>query len=198
MGPAEVAVVGVRLDLLREVTDEELLRLTARNPGWQFERSAEGELLMSPTGAQSGYWSGQVYLQLELWNRRCGLGRSFDASTGFRLPDGSCLSPDAAWVREERWQALTREQRRHYMPFAPDAAFEVRSDSDRLADLRAKVQAYVANGTVVAVLVDPEARAVEVYRPGAELQRIEGALHVDLGPELPDFTLELQQIFDEG
>ena len=90
--------MGVRLDLLHQVTDDELLRLSRRNPVWQFERNAEGELVMSPAGGESGYRSAEVLLQLGVWNRRHGLGVMFDSSTGFNLPDGSCLSPDAAWV----------------------------------------------------------------------------------------------------
>ena len=189
--------MGVRLDLLHQVTDDELLRLSRRNPGWQFERSAEGELVMSPAGGESGYRSGQVYLQLELWNRRHGLGLTFDSSTGFNLPDGSCLSPDAAWVRRDRWQALTREQRRRHLPLAPDAAFEVRSESDRLSELRAKLQAYIANGTVLAVLIDPETRVVEVYRPHQAPLRHDGGTPLPLDPELPGFFLEIQPLFAE-
>jgi Uma2 family endonuclease len=189
--------MGVRLDLLHRVTDDELLRLSQRNPEWQFERSAEGDLVMSPAGGESGYRSGQVYLQLELWNRQHGFGITFDSSTGFNLPDGSCLSPDAAWVHRDRWHALTREQRRRYLPFAPDAVFEVRSESDRLGELRAKMEAYVANGTTLAVLVDPETRVVEVYRPHQAPQRFDGAAPLPLDPELSGFSLDVQSLFAE-
>ena len=189
--------MGVRLDLLHQVTDDELLRLSRRNPGWQFERNAEGELVMSPAGGESGYRSAEVLLQLGVWNRRHGLGLMFDSSTGFNLPDGSCLSPDAAWVHRNRWQALTREQRRRYLPLAPDAAFELRSESDRLSELRAKMETYLANGTALAVLIDPETRAVEVYRPQKTPQRYDGAAPLPLDPELPGFALEVQPLFAE-
>ena len=189
--------MGVRLNLLHQVTDDELLCLSQRNPGWQFERNAEGELVMSPAGGESGYRSGQVYLQIELWNRQHGLGLTFDSSTGFNLPDGSCLSPDAAWVHRDRWLALTREQRRRYLPLAPDAAFEVRSESDRLSELRPKMEAYIANGTALAVLIDPETRVVEVYRPHQTPQRYDGTAHLLLDPELPGFSLEVQPLFAE-
>lgn len=189
--------MGIRLDLLHEVTDDELLRLSRRNPGWRFERNAGGELVMSPAGGESGYRNAEVLLQLGAWNRRHGLGLTFDSSTGFNLPDGSCLSPDAAWVHRNHWQALTREQRRRFLPLAPDAAFEVRSESDRVSELRAKMEVYMANGTVLAVLIDPESRVVEVYRPNRTPQRYDGTAPLPLDPELPGFSLEVQPLFAE-
>ena len=99
--------MGIRLDLLHRVTDEELRELSERNPGYQFERTADGRLLVTPTGLASGRRSGEVFYQLEHWNRRTRLGVAFDSSAGFRLPDGSLLSPDASWVRRERWEALS-------------------------------------------------------------------------------------------
>ena len=184
------------LDLLQSVTDEVLLRLSERNPGYQLERNAEGRLVVSPTGGEGGRRSGEVFLQLGAWNRNLASGVVFDSSTGFNLPDGSCLSPDASWIRRERWESLSREQRKGFPPLCPDAVFEVRSESDSLADLRAKVQAYLANGARIAVLIDPEARTVEVYRPGREPERHEGARSVRLDPELPGFALDLGLVSD--
>jgi Uma2 family endonuclease len=190
-----VMPVAVRLDLIRPVTDEELLQLSRRNPGYRFERSAEGRLIVTPAGGESGRRSLEVAGQLRDWNRSAQLGIVFDSSTGFRLPDGSLLSPDASWVRRDRWEALTREEREGFVPLCPDAAFEVRSPSDMLADPREKVQSYLANGARVAVLIDPYARAVEVYRPGREPERHERPDRVALGPELPGFVLELEPVF---
>lgn len=188
--------MSVRLDMPRAVTDEDLLLLSERNPGYQFERTAEGRLIVSPTGGESGHRSGEVFLQLGIWNRGHGQGLVFDSSTGFNLPDGSCLSPDAAWVRRARWDALTREQRKGYLPLAPDAAFEVRSESDRMADLRAKMATYLANGTRVAVLVDPEEQTVEVYRPGQAPEHHSRPRRVAIDPELAGFALDLAPVFD--
>lgn len=190
--------MSIRLDLPRGVTDDDLLQLSRRNPGYQFERTAEGSLVVSPTGGLTGHRSGQVFLQLELWNRRARLGLTFDSSTGFNLPDGSCLSPDAAWVRGERWAALTAAERRAHLPLVPDAAFEVRSESDRMGELRAKMRVYAANGCGIAVLIDPDGRAVEVYRPGQETGRYEGTDRVALDPELPGFSLELDPLFADA
>ena len=162
--------MGIRLDLLHRVTDEELWELSERNPGYQFERTADGRLLVTPTGGESGRRSGEVIYQLEHWNRRTRLGVVFDSSTGFRLPDGSLFSPDASWVRRERWEALSREEREGFVPLCPDAVFEVRSASQSLGELREKMTVYLANGARLGVLIDPYRKAVEIYRPGAPVR----------------------------
>jgi Uma2 family endonuclease len=189
--------VAVRIDLAHRVTDEELMTLSARNPGYQFERTAEGRLVVSPTGAEGGRRSGAVFYQLQHWNATAGLGVSFDSSTGFNLPDGSCRSPDASWVRRERWAALSSEQRRGFAPLCPDAVFEVRSASDTPAELRAKMEAYLANGARLGVLVDPESRSVEVYRPGGGVEHHAGQRPVALDPELPGFALDLDPVWGD-
>jgi len=188
--------MGIRLDLLHQVTDEELRELSERNPGYQFERTADGRLIVTPTGLESGRRSLKVAYQLERWNERTGLGIVFDSSTGFRLPDGSLLSPDASWVRRERWEALSPEQREGFGPLCPDAVFEVRSASQSLAELREKMEVYLANGVRVGVLIDPYQRAVEIYRFDAPVERYEGVEQVSLDPELPGFTLELGPLFE--
>lgn len=108
--------------------------------------------------------------------------------------DGSLFSPDASWVRRERWVALTTEEREGFAPLCPDAAFEVRSKTNPLAELGEKMRAYLANGARVAVLIDPYPQTVEVYRPGREVER-EKPVRVALDPELPHFALDLGPLF---
>jgi Uma2 family endonuclease len=132
--------MAILLDLLRPVTDEELRLLSERNPGYQFERTADGRVVVSPTGMEGGRCSAEVLRQLGEWNRRTRAGVVFDSSTGFHLPDGSLLSPDASWIRRERWERLGREEREGFGSFCPDAVFEVRSSSQTLQELRQKMQ----------------------------------------------------------
>ncbi len=182
------------LDLLRPVSDEELRLLSQRNPGWQFERLADGRLAVSPTGGESGRISAAVLGQLYRWNEARGLGVVFDASTGFKLPDGAVLSPDAAFLRGERWRALSPEEREGFPPLAPEAVFEVRSRSQSLEELREKAAWYLKNGVRLVVLLDPYAHGVEVFRPGG-VERHRGPERVPLDPELPGFVLETRGLF---
>ena len=189
--------MAVTIRHVRPITDDEILELSRQNPGYQFERTAGGELVVAATGSEAGRRSGEVFGQLYAWNLRTGSGVAFDSSTGFRLPDGALWSPDASWVRRDRWQALAPQERRGFAPLCPDVVFEVRSESDALRDLQAKMLGYVANGARLGVLVDPQDRILEVYRPGHETERLRTPGSVALNPELPEFVLNTEPIFRE-
>lgn len=187
--------MAITLKPARPVTDEELLELSRRNPEYRFERTATGELIVTPTGGRSGRRSGRIMQQLANWTDRHG-GAAFDSSTLFRLPDGALHMPDASWVRTERWNALSDAEQEGIVPLCPDAAFEVASKSDTREDLREKMRAYLANGAQITVLIDPYERRVEVYRPGREPEIHTNPRAVALDPELPGFTLDLGAIFE--
>ncbi len=180
----------------KPVTDEDLLEFSRRNPGLQFERNATGEIIVTPTGAKAGWQELELGRQLAQWTRQQGSGLAFGPSTGFKLPDGSVRSPDASWVRRDRWDALTDAQREGFAPLCPEAVFEIASPTDTLAELREKMQAYLANGARLAVLVIPHVRTMEVSRPGKRTSVLTDAHTVALDPELPGFVLELAPLFD--
>jgi Uma2 family endonuclease len=186
--------VAINLKLRVIPTDDDILDLSRENPGYQFERTASGALVVTPTGSDAGRRTAEVISQLWAWNRTSGTGVVFDSSTGFRMPDGSLLSPDASWVRRARWEALTPRQRAGFAPLCPDVVFDVRSESDRVSDLQAKARAYLANGAGLVVLIDPEARTVSIYRPNRDTTVLENPVHVSLDPELAGFVLEVVAI----
>lgn len=186
--------MAISLKLPAPPSDEEIVEISKRNPGFKFERSAAGELLVTPTGFEAGRQEMELCRQLAEWTR-VHSGVAFSPSTGFRMPDGALFLPDASWVRQERWEALSPQERRELGRFCPDAVFEVRSWTDNLADLRAKMRSYIANGARLAVLIDPERRAVEVYRPDRAPHILENARLVSCDPVLPGFVLDLESIF---
>ena len=185
----------ISLKLATPPSDEELVELSERNPGLQFERMAEGELIVTPTGSEAGGQEADLVGQLYRWAATDRTGKVFGPSTGFRLADGSLLSPDASWLPRKRWEALTPAQREGFAPLCPDAVFDIGSSSDALWFLRRKMRAYLANGAGLAVLIDPKRRAVEIYAPGVEPRVIETARSVPLDPVLPGFVLDLEPIF---
>lgn len=187
--------MAISLKLAAPPSDQEILELSERNPGYQFERTAAGELVVTPTGSAGGRRDLALNTQLDTWAEADGRGVAFGSSAGFHLPDGSLLSPDAAWVRRERWEALTVEQQEDFAPLCPDAVFEVLSRSDAPSDLRKKVRAYLTNGARLAVLIDPQRRAVEIYAPDREPQVLGSPQSISFDPILPGFTLDLRRIF---
>src|SRR5215471_15770373 len=95
----EHETVKLVFDSKRTRSDEEFAAFCRANPDLRVERTAKGEIIIVlPTSAEGSYRSGDAFYQLARWARRDGRGKAFDASAGFMLPDGSSLSPDAAWV----------------------------------------------------------------------------------------------------
>ncbi len=178
-----------------ELDDEQFYQLCRQNPDLKFERSATGQLIiMPPTGGESGRRNADLVIDLGIWNRQVGLGVVLDSSTGFKLPNGADRSPDVSWVELSRWVALTTEQREKFPPIAPDFVVELRSRTDSLAPLQEKMQEYIANGVRLGLLINPQDKQVEVYRPGQAMQRLEQPGSVDCEPELPGLVLSLTGI----
>ncbi len=154
---------------------------------------------MTPTGGETGARNSRLLMRFLAWADQLGGWQVFDSSTGFRLPDGAVLSPDASLVRLERWQVLTPQQRRSFPPLCPDVVVELACPSDQgpraVAALRQKMAAYQANGAQLGWLLIPEERAVEVWPVAGEPYRIEAATQLDGGQLLPGLRIELQDIW---
>ena len=200
--PAPLADALAPLQLPSDLclSPEQFAAVCAANPDAVLELDAAGNLIhMSPTGGETGARNSRLLIRLLAWADQLGGWQVFDSSTGFRLPDGSVLSPDASLVRLERWQALTPEQRRSFPPLCPDVLVELASPSDQgpraVAALRQKMAAYQANGAQLGWLLIPEERAVEVWPVASELHRIEAATLLDGGQLLPGLRIEQQDIW---
>lgn len=180
-----------------ELTDAELLELCRRNPELRIERSPEGDLeVMTPSGGESSHRNAEVLFALMAWAREDGTGVAFDSSGGFSLPDGAMRAPDTSWVRRDRLDEVPAEARKGFLPLCPDFVVEVRSPTDPLPPLRAKMDEYTANGARLGWLIDPGERAVEIYRPGAEPERLTAPARISADPELPGFELDLRPIWE--
>ena len=186
----------VRLRFERPMTDEELMRFCAANEMVRVERDTNGELiLMSPSGSGTGRTNSELIYQLAAWARETNSGVTFDSNAGFTLPDGSMRSPDAAWIAWPRWNALSKEEQAGFAPICPEFVIELRSPSDSLAELQAKMRSWVANGAEVAWLVDPARKTVEVYRPGREAEVVAGGSVVEGDGPVAGFVLELGRVW---
>lgn len=182
-----------------DLTDAEFFALCQANRDLRFERDREGDvLIMSPTGGDTGRRGAWITAHLVMWTIADGSGTAFDSSTGFRLPEGSVRSPDAAWVTNERYAALSESDRQGFVPICPDFVIELRSPSDGLANLEAKMAGYIENGARLAWLIDPESRRVQVYRPDSAPEWLDAAASLSGDPELPGFVLPLDAIWSSA
>jgi Uma2 family endonuclease len=168
---SQTIAVNIPSTLILSITHEQFVQLALANRDLQLERTPMGELIvMPPTGSDTGNRNLDIEGQLWLWNRQTKLGKAFNSSSGFHLPNGANRSPDASWVRQERWNALTREQRKGFAPLCPDFVLELRSESDNMAPLQAKMREYMENGARLGWLIDRKNKKVEIYRQGQEVE----------------------------
>ncbi|MFN9175247.1 MAG: Uma2 family endonuclease [Synechocystis sp.] len=189
--------VTLKLDTVN-LTDEQFYRLCLVNGDRQLERNVQGDLIvMPPVGGLSGNREANFIADLVFWNRRTGLGKVFSSSTIFRLPKGGDRSPDAAWVSLERWQQLSREQQEKFPPLCPDFVIELRSRTDNLSDLQAKMQEYLASGLRLGWLVNPQQQQVEIYRPDQDVVQVTLPATLNGESVLPGFSLALGEFNDD-
>jgi Uma2 family endonuclease len=148
------------------MSDEEFVAFCENYPDCLIECTAGGEtLIIPPTDVKTGKRNAKLTARLATWAEMDQRGEVSDSSTGFRLPNGARRSPDASWTRNDRVQALTPEQQDGFYGICPDFVIELRSDSDRLAKVKNKMQEYMNNGARLGWLIDPLERKVWIYRP---------------------------------
>lgn len=187
----------INLNPIISLSDEQFYQLCQQNPELKFERNIKGDLIiMPPTGGETGNRNGRVIQQLFNWSDiNNGRGIAFDSSTGFKLPNGADRSPDAAWVRLERWNSLTAEQKEKFPPLCPNFVIEMLSASDNLNTLQKKMQEYIENGTQLGWLINRKNRQVEIYRPGVDVEVLENPTEISGEPVLSGFILNLERIW---
>ncbi|OYD91213.1 hypothetical protein CDG76_28630 [Nostoc sp. 'Peltigera membranacea cyanobiont' 210A] len=194
MNATTVALPSI-LKLKIDLSDDQFFQMCQKNRDYRFERTASGELLiMPPTGSDTGNRNFDMVVELGIWNKQTKLGKGFDSSTGFTLPNGAERSPDVSWVKIERWNALTPEQQEKFAPICPDFVVELRSRTDSLKELQEKMQEYIENGTQLGWLIDRKNKRVEIYRPGKDVEILDNPASLSGENILPGFALDLQQI----
>lgn len=187
--------ITLNLKPVIELTDEQFYQLCQKNPDIKFERNAKGELIiMSPTGGETGNRNAEIVVDFGIWNRQTKLGKVFDSSTGFKLPNGANRSPDVAWIKQERWDTLTPEQKEKFPPIAPDFVLELMSPSDDLQKVQEKMQEYIENQVKLGWLIDRKTRRVEIYRLGQKVEVLESPTQLSGEDVLPGFILNLQTV----
>lgn len=178
------------------LTDKQFYRLCHDNPDLRFELTAQRELvIMSPTGSKTGWRNSRINQRLANWAEQDGTGVSFDPSTGFTLPNGAKRSPDAAWVRREKWETLTDEQQEEFAPICPDFVVDLRSVKDSLTSMQAKMKEYMENGSQLGWLFDPRNKGVCVYRPNQPVEYLENPSSISGDPILSGFVFDPSEIW---
>ena len=189
-------MIAITLDLhsIVKLTDEQFYQLCLDNPDVKFERTASGELIvMPPTGWGTGKKNTKLTKQLAIWADEDGTGVAFDSSSGFKLPNGADRSPDGAWVRQERIDAISPDPDK-FLPLAPDFVIELMSANDSLEKTQAKMREYRDNGVRLGWLIDPKNQRVEIYRQGQPVEVRTSPTTLSGEDVLPELVLNLKGI----
>ena len=177
------------------VTPEHFDQLCIDNPDLRLELTKDGELIvMAPTGGESGERNLDLAGQVWYWNRQNNLGQGFDSSTGYDFIafGGGKLSPDLSWSEKSR---LAGVEIVGFIPIVPDFVIELRSATDKLQPLQEKMQEYRRLGVKLGLLVTPQERQVEIYRPEQETEILESPDAIDCGEVMPGFVLSMNRIW---
>jgi Uma2 family endonuclease len=176
------------------VTPIQFDRLCRSNPDLRLELTRDGKLIvMAPTFGESGKRNLSLAMQVGIWNDRTELGQAFDSSTGydFNAIGGGKLSPDVSWIENSRLEGVSLKQ---FIPVVPDFLIELRSTTDRLSDLQAKMLEYQRLGVKLGLLINPQDQEVEVYRIGGEVEVIQSPTEIDCSEVMTEFTLDLMKV----
>jgi Uma2 family endonuclease len=177
--------------VLRKLNEEDFLEFCQANRDWRIERTSDGDIvIMPPTGGDAGRRNFSLTGEFYAWVKQDGTGVGFDSSTGFALPNGARRSPDLAWVKLSRWEALTDQERKEFPPLCPDFVVELRSESDSLTGLQQKMEEYLDSGARLGWLIDPAEKRVYIYRPHIQVECLEEPATVSGEPLLAGFVLE--------
>ncbi|MBD2336589.1 Uma2 family endonuclease [Calothrix sp. FACHB-156] len=180
-----------------QMTDEQFFEFCQVNRDLRIERNNLGEIsIMPPTGSESGNRNFNIAGQLYVWSEQDGTGICFDSSTGFKLSTGADRSPDASWMKLERWNSLSPAQQEKFAPICPDFVIELRSPSDNLQPLKDKMEEYMREpGVQLGWLIDRKHRQVYIYRPGNPAECLDNPDTISGDPVLPGFVLNMSKVW---
>lgn len=170
--------------------------LCVANPELRLEKNAIGEIIiMSPTGSETGRQNAKLTGYFFIWNEQKQLGEVFDSNSGFTLPNGAVRSPDVSWIEKSLWHKLNKSQQDKFAPIVPNFVLELKSQSDSLTELQAKMVEYINQGVKLGWLLNPENKTAEIYRPGFDKQVLENPDKLSGEEVLPEFELNLTKIW---
>ncbi len=161
----------------------------------KFLIESEGERNSTTKSGQTGIRNFSLIGLFFNWIEKDRSGVCFDSSTVFVLPNSAKRSPDLAWAKNDKWDALSDEEKEKFPPFCPDFVVELRSPSDSIKNLQTKMEEYIENGASLGWLIDPLQRKIYVYRPNAEPEILENPETVSGEPLLKEFVLKMKKIW---
>lgn len=183
--------------LQHKLTDDDFFTLCQQNRNLRIEMTKEGDMIvMMPTGGEGGNRNFNLIGEFYAWVKADGTGVGFDSSTGFKLPNGAKRSPDLSWIERKRWTRVPKKLRKKFPPICPDFVVELRSETDDLEVVQAKMEEYLENGAQLGWLIDPLEKKVHIYRPDEKVKILNRPKTLSGEPLLQGLKLKLAGILD--
>lgn len=178
------------------LTDEQFESLARNHPDLNIELSAEGELIIvAPTLPYTSNQNADLVYFLTDWSRKDQTGMVFDSNALFSFPNGAKRAPDVAWLKKEKWEALSEAEKRKFSRLVPDFVIELRSASDSLKELKDKMAEYISNGVRLGWLIDPLKKRVHIYRTNGDIEVLSDPEIVSGEDVLQGFVLNVREIW---
>jgi Uma2 family endonuclease len=181
-----------------DFSEDEFFEFCVANKEIRIERNRKGQLIITPpTGLAKTFENSDISANLWNWNRKYGLGKVSDSNGGYTLPNGAMYAPDVAWISNERWATVAPADRKKFAHICPNFVIELMSESDSLIQAKAKMEEWLENGVQLGWLINPKERKTYIYRENGE--RIIQDFQQKLSGEkvLPNFELDLNDIFKD-
>jgi Uma2 family endonuclease len=192
-----MAALTINLNAISNLSRSQFRQIANDNPDMKLERNKPGNLIvMAPTGGETGSFNSDLNGQLYVWNCTSKAGKTFDSSTGFELPEGGDRSPDVAWITLDKWEALTPEERRGFLPLCPDFVIELMSRSDSWVQTQAKMLEYMESGCRLGWLLDPKGKRAAIYRIGKPPELLNAPKSLSGEDVLPGFVLDARFLWN--
>ena len=180
----------------KRISLEEFEKICRDNRDMQIEMDKQGDvIIMPPVHSETSEKNSEIGFQLRLWAKKDKTGKVYESSGGFILPNGAIRSPDACWIKKSRLEKLSEKERRGFIHICPDFVIELRSASDSLPKLKAKMSEYIENGAQLGWLLDAGKKKVYVYRQNENVEVLENPKSLSGENILKNFTLDLSEIF---
>ena len=188
----------LRLPEQWRLTEDIFLELCALNEGWEFETTADGELVIMPgTGQENSKRAMEIGADVTFWNRDDDEGEVCGPDGMVRLLNGLLRAPDVSWTSSRRLNQRPADYDGLLIPVCPDFVVEIRSRSDSVARQQDKMEQWMAHGARLGWLIDAYNEKVWIYREGQD-QPEELAKPDQLSGEdvLPGLTVDMARIWD--
>jgi Uma2 family endonuclease len=158
---------------------------------YQIELQEGNILVMGPSDIESSEIGAELIRLLGNWIKPRKLGRIFDSSGGFIMPNTDLRAPDVSFVAAERLKRTVRD----FGNLVPDLVVEIKSKTDRVAKLEDKVKLFLELGARVGILINPDELTVSVYRPHGEVEVLTGDEQLTIVELFPGWSVAISELW---